>query len=248
MPLSKNKIKLINSLKHKKFRKKENLFICEGIKIFDTLITSREFNIREIYATENFAKKYPRQKITIISHNELKKISTLTTPQEVIAIVEIPQRDIENENFNKGITIVLDHIQDPGNLGTIIRTADWFGIERIVCSSDSVDLYNPKVVQASMGSIFSVPVFYENLEYFFEKINKKIPVFGTLLDGENIYSIDKPSNAIILIGNEANGIRKQHLKFITKAVTIPSFNEGKAAESLNAAIATAIICSEFSKQ
>ena len=245
--LSKSKIKLINSLKHKKFRKKENLFICEGVKIFDTLLDKKNFKIREIFATENFAKKYPEEKITVISESELKKISILSTPQEVLAIVEIPQRDINDENFKSGLSLVLDHIQDPGNLGTIIRTADWFGIDRIVCSSDSVDLYNPKVVQATMGSVFSVPVFYENLETFFSK-TKNIPVFGTLLEGENIYSANLPANAIILIGNEANGIRKHHLKFITHPVTIPSFNTKKAAESLNVAIATAIVCSEFKRQ
>jgi TrmH family RNA methyltransferase len=180
--LTKNKIKLINSLTKKKFRKKEGLFFCEGEKITKTLLKSN-FDVIEIFTTKNFYEDnktdLSNNNITIITEAELKKISALSTPQQVLALVKIPEQHIINNVSDKRI-IALDKIQDPGNLGTIIRIADWFGIDAIVCSLDTVDLFNPKVVQATMGSIFSVNVFYTNLEFFYPLKKTKPQFLGPL--------------------------------------------------------------------
>ncbi len=244
--LTKNKIKLINSLKSKKYRHKENLFICEGEKILKTLINSK-FEIVEIFAVQEFIdNNNDLFDFTIVSDIELKKISELSTPQKVLALVKIPKKNIEKVDFDNKLTLVLDKIQDPGNLGTIIRIADWFGIQNIICSTDTVDVYNPKVVMSTMGSIFSVNIFYANLLNFFATHNKS-DIYGTFMDGKNIYKTTFPSTGFIVMGNEANGISADIEKFITQRLAIPSFNKSKAAESLNVAIATAIICSEFMK-
>ncbi|MEA1973252.1 MAG: RNA methyltransferase [Candidatus Cloacimonadota bacterium] len=247
--LSKNKIKQINSLKIKKYRKQENAFICEGEKIFDSLVKS-DFNTKEVFATADFIKnntsKYQNIQFNEVDENKLSKISSQTSPQNIIAIVEIPTNNIIISDFKTKLTLVLDKLQDPGNLGTIIRIADWFGIKNIICSLDSVDVYNTKVVQATMGSIFNVNIFYQNLEDFLQHITKnKLPIYGTFLNGENIYTSNLEKNGIIVMGNEANGINTKIEKFITKKITIPEFNKNKTAESLNVAVSTAIICSEF---
>lgn len=244
--MTKNQLKLINSLKIKKYRNKENLFFCEGVKIFETLVNS-DFVIKEIFAVSDFidqnfhAKKY---NYTEVSKAELKKISELSTPQKVFTLVEIPKKNIENINFEGKLTLILDNIQDPGNLGTIIRVADWFEIKNIVCSLNTVDVYNPKVVQATMGSIFSVNIFYTDLVEFL-KNNSEAKIYGTFMNGQNIYKQDLSSTGFIVMGNEANGISSELEKFITTKLSIPTFNQTKAAESLNVAVATAIICSEF---
>ena len=177
----------------------------------------------------------------------MKKISALTTPQDVLALVEIPKIEFKNQYLYESPILALDFIQDPGNLGTIVRIADWFGIKNIVCSKDTVDIFNPKAIQATMGSIFSVNVFYVDFNVFLPNV-KDIPIYGTLLEGENIYKTELSKNGIILLGNEANGIRKINQAHITKPITIPNFNSQKKAESLNVAISAAIVCSEFKRR
>ncbi len=177
-----------------------------------------------------------------VSEKELNRISGLKTANKVLAIVQTPERKITDKDFGK-ILLVLDGISDPGNLGTIIRTADWFGIVNVLCSTDCVELYNPKVVQATMGSLFRVNVFYDDLLEVILDFGKNIPVIGTMLDGENIYNLSLPDNAMIVIGSEAHGIRPEIQQMLTQQITIPSKNTG--TESLNAAVATGIVCSEF---
>ncbi len=250
--LSKNQIKFINSLKIKKFRDKENLFLAEGTKIVPELVYSN-IEVKKIYATNSFINTNTfSQDIEIIeiSENELAKISSLATPNEVVALCSIPNYAFATLSFENKITLALDEIKDPGNLGTIIRIADWFGIDAIICSNESADAYNPKVIQATMGSISRVKVIYTNLIDFLEiESSKKNKIYGATLDGKNIYNHSK-SDGIIVIGNESKGISEGVLKFVDNKLKIPSYSHLKTtstgeAESLNAAIATAIICSEF---
>jgi len=248
MSLSKNKIKLINSLTRKKYRKKEQLFICEGEKIFKTLVDSN-FKIVEAFAVPDFIDKnkiIEKFNFSEITENELKKISELSTPQKVLALVEIPTNNLENIQFENKLSLVLDKIQDPGNLGTIIRIADWFGIENIICSSNTVDIFNPKVVQSTMGSIFSVNIFYTDLQDFLKKHDNS-PIYGTFMDGKNIYNENLSSAGFIIMGNEANGISSEIEQFVTSKLSIPTFNKTKVAESLNVAVSAAIVCSEFAR-
>ena len=178
-----------------------------------------------------------------ISLTDVEKISTMKTPQDIIALVKMPEWPVLSENvLQNKFSIVLDGIQDPGNMGTIIRTADWFGIKHIICSDDTVDVYNPKVVQATMGSIAHVNVYYTGLEAFLAKI--KLPVFGALLEGENIYKTNFGSEGLVIMGNEGNGLRPEIQKLVSKSITIPRIGK---AESLNVAIATALFCSEITR-
>lgn len=247
MPISKNKIKELNSLKIKKYRDEKRQFICEGEKIFEALYNSN-FKIIEVYALpqfiEKWQEKYSKMKFETVDETELKKISNLTNPQPVIAIVEIQETSLEKIDFNEKLSLVLDNVNDPGNLGTIIRIADWFGIENIVCSENTVELYNPKVVQATMGSIFSVMVHYTDLAEFFRKYSG-LSIYGTFMNGDNIYTSELTKNGFIVLGNEANGISPEIEKFVTKKLAIPSYNEQKTAESLNVAISAAVVCAEF---
>ncbi len=250
--LSKNKIKYINSLKVKKYRLIEKVFICEGEKIFESLVKSA-FVIKEVFATaqfiQNHSQKYSDINFDEVSSAELSKISLLTTSQSVFAIAEIPDYKLDAKVIKDKLTIVLDDINDPGNLGTIIRIADWFGIENIICSENTVDVYNPKVVQASMGSVFNIKIIYTDLEEFIKDAeNLSIPVYGTFMNGENIYTTSLSKKGLIVFGNEANGISGNIEKYLTKKISIPDFNPSKIAESLNVAVSAAIICSEFSRR
>lgn len=242
MPISKNKIKELNSLKIKKYRQDFGLFTCEGIKSVKCLLNSK-YKVREIYANREFLEQNidisNSLNIEIVSDAELQKISNLSTPQQVFAVVEMQNSDINTISFYNKITLILDNIQDPGNLGTIIRLADWFGIENIVCSENSVDVYNPKVIQSTMGSVFALNIFYTNLIDFFQQ-NHQIEVFGTFMNAESLNKVSKTNQLFLLMGNEANGISKELNKYITKKISIPSFNQLKMAESLNVANATAI--------
>jgi TrmH family RNA methyltransferase len=254
--LSKNQISFVNSLKQKKFREEHQLFIAEGAKIVPELLAS-EIMVKQIYATSEFLRKViiPSEVERFeIKETELDRISSLSSPNEVLAVCEIPDKKFSGDTFTDKLTLVLDDIKDPGNLGTIIRIADWFGIENIVCSNDTVDAFNPKVVQATMGSIARINVYYTNLTTFFQQqatSNKQL-IFGALLEGENIYSKALPSAGFIVIGNESRGISNEIQQLITDKISIPSFshfNSGSGeAESLNAATATAIICSEFRRR
>lgn len=235
--LSKSKIKQIQSLNVKKYRQKYSQFTVEGAKSVKELLNS-DLQVVEIFATDKWEDTHPMA--VIVDEKELKTISNLSTPPTVIAWVKMPDYTLELSKLKEKLTIALDNIQDPGNLGTIIRIADWYGIEHIICSPDSVDLYNPKVINATMGSFTRVKVFYADLAEVFTET--KLPVYGTLLEGENIHQMAAPKEGIILIGNEGKGISKELLPLVTKAVSIPRFGE---AESLNAAIATAVVIDNF---
>jgi len=234
--LTKNEIKYIQSLFHKKQRDEEKLFLAEGPKLAGELLNSQN-RVKHIYATAKWLQNNPVLKVpaTEISEIELGRISSQQTPNEVVVIAQ--QFVPADEPKLKGrLTIVLDGIQDPGNMGTIIRIADWFGLHQIICSNDCVEMYNHKVVQSTMGSILRVSCWYKDLHQWKPDIN--IPVFGALLNGQNIYSIGKVKEGLLVIGNESKGIRDPFISKITHPVTIP---KSGLAESLNAAVATGII-------
>ncbi len=247
--ISKNKIKLFNSLKLRKYRKKHGLFIAEGQKIIKDLILSG-LKVEYIISEENNLKENTSQAEFIQStQNEIKNISSLKTPSDSIAIFEIPKYEINYKKITNELVLFCDNIQNPGNLGTIIRTADWFGIKNIICTEDTVDVYNLKVVQASMGAIGRVKVHYINAENFFNKLNNGVVVYGTFLEGENIYETSLSKNGIIIIGNEGSGISEEVEKYISKKIHIPNYSESESkSESLNASIATAIVCAEFRRR
>ncbi len=254
--LSKNQIKYINSLKLKKFRDEHNCFIAEGNKIVLELMNSN-IVVKQIYATSDFFRKENIVN-TIerfeIKENELDRISALNSPNEVLAVCEIPIYELNLKELETKLTLVLDDIKDPGNLGTIIRIADWFGISSIICSTETVDAFNPKVVQATMGSISRIKLHYTNLTEFLktQTLSIKMPIYGALLDGLSIYSEKLSPEGLIVIGNESKGISVGVQKFVTNNIRIPSFSHFKniigEAESLNAAVATSIICSEFRRR
>jgi TrmH family RNA methyltransferase len=241
--LSKSQISLLRSLQNKKDRTQQSLFLVEGLKSVIEFIHSA-YQIGAIYHTASFDPKVLKlsQKINIteISVTDMEKVSSLKTPQQVIAMVKIPVWPaLDNTQLKQKFSLVLDGIQDPGNMGTIIRTADWFGMQHIICSDDTVDVYNPKVVQASMGSLSRINVHYGDLTTILPKVG--LPVYGAMLDGENIYDTDFGPEGLIIMGNEGSGLRPDIAKLISEAVTIP--RKGNA-ESLNVAIATALFCSE----
>jgi len=240
--LSKNEIKFIQSLKQKKSRIEHGLFIAEGSKIVEEIITSN-FIIETLAGTPEFFNKVTNIpagiKQHIITEDELEKISCLSTPQQVLAVVKTEQDNIKTLQ-NNNWCLALDGIQDPGNLGTIIRTADWFGIKNIVCSNDTADLYNSKVIQSTMGSFTRVNIFYTDLTAWMS--TQTMPVYGAVLNGENIFNLQSKDKGIILIGNEGRGIRKENMDYIKIPVTIPRLGN---TESLNAAVATGIILSHL---
>ena len=246
--ISKAQAKHLHRLHQKKYRDECKLFIAEGPKIVNDLLNSK-YTIKEIFATPLFKIQNSKFKTHQINDTELKSISLLSTPNEVFAVFEIPSPLVLHPaTLASELVLVLDDIRDPGNFGTIIRIADWFGIKHIICSESCVDVYNPKVVQATMGSLASVDVYFEKLTSLMENIVTHIPdvkIFGTVLDGATVYSEKLSDAGIILIGNESRGISKNLLKYITHKISIPAFSHG--ADSLNAAIATAIICSEFKR-
>jgi TrmH family RNA methyltransferase len=239
--VSKNQIKLITGLHQKKQRFANQLFFAEGVKVIQELLKSN-FELEHLYTTLNDFETVQSSKRTLINEQELKKISALATPNSCLAVFKIPA---ENKIIDSGLIIALDDIRDPGNLGTILRLCDWFGIKQIICSKETVDIYNPKVVQATMGSITRVNVNYIDLKTFITQT--KLPVFGTFMDGDNIYQSSLPQNGIIIMGNEANGISAEIEKIVTSRISIPRFGELQKTESLNVATATAIILSEFKR-
>lgn len=241
--LSKKEIKYIQSFCHKKQRDEEMAFIAEGPKLAAELMKS-DFEILHVYAVADWleSNQSVATPVTEITPNELERISQLQTPNKIAVIAR--QKTPAAEPITKSaITLVLDGIQDPGNMGTIIRIADWFGVKQMVLSSDCVDVYNPKVVQATMGSIGRVACWYKHLPHWMGSVN--VPVYGALLKGESIFNISNIKEGILVIGNESKGIRSEVSEYITRAVTIPRLGE---AESLNAAVATGIILSHLIKQ
>jgi TrmH family RNA methyltransferase len=244
--LSKSQIILLKSLQHKKDRVEHGLFLVEGYKSVTEFINS-PYQIEAIYHTASFDPKVLKlsQKINLynISVTDIQKISSLKTPQQIAALVKIPNLPaLNNAHLKQKFSLVLDGIQDPGNIGTIIRTADWFGISNVICSEDTVDVYNPKVVQASMGSLSRIRVYYTDLAAVLPKIG--LPIFGAMLNGENIYHTNFGAEGLIVMGNEGNGLRSEIEKLVNRAVTIPRAGN---TESLNVAIAAAIFCSEISR-
>jgi TrmH family RNA methyltransferase len=239
--VSKNQIKLITSLQQKKFRQLHKLFIAEGVKVIQELLDSN-FVLEHLYVTESIFESLNNESKTVITESELKKISCLSTPNNCLALFAIPETE---KPISSGLIVALDAVRDPGNLGTIIRLCDWFGVDQLWCNEQTVDLYNPKVVQATMGSLARVKVHYLDLEKEIQKAN--LPVFGTFMDGENIYQSNLPSEGILILGNEANGISTAIEKLVTSRLAIPRFGNLQKTESLNVATATAIFLSEFKR-
>ncbi|WP_421942830.1 TrmH family RNA methyltransferase [Pedobacter sp.] len=242
--LSKSQISFIKSLHQKKYRKENGLFLVEGIKSIKEFIQSN-YKIETIfYNTEQYhlLPKLPANiNLFEVNNAELSKISTLQTPQGFLAVVHTPETASVNlKTLKNQFTIVLDGVQDPGNMGTIIRTADWFGFKNIICSEDCVEAYNPKTVQATMGSLARVNIYYENLISVLG--NTDIPIFGALLDGNSIYKVNWGTEGLIILGNEGNGITPEVIEKINKPVTIPRIG---GAESLNVAVSAAIFCAEI---
>lgn len=247
--LTKNTIKLIRSLELKKFRTRENSFVAEGPKVVGDLLAV--MRPKMVFATSQWISENNTNGIDveIVSEDELSRISFLQHPQQVLAVFPMPSYD-ESIDYTKELkgklTLALDSVQDPGNLGTIIRIADWFGIETILCSHETADAYNPKVIQATMGSIARIRIIYTDLTKTLEAIASEMPIYGTFLDGENIQSRQLPQEAVIVMGNEGKGISQEVARLVTDRVLIPNYPAGRpTADSLNVAIATAITCAEF---
>ena len=237
--LTAHKIKVFQSLDKKKFRQKYNLFLVEGNKTIKEIPTSH-YLINEIYSLNPSELSLGNINATAISAAELKKISFLQHPKDSVAVCEMREELVQKET---GVQLILDGIQDPGNLGTIIRLADWFGISQIICSEDTADFYNPKVIQASMGSFLRVNIVYQNLENYLAENNQ--PVIGTDMDGASFYDYEFPDNFNLVLGNEGNGIRLEIENLLTDKITIPRFGKSKATESLNVAMSAGIILGQI---
>ena len=242
--ISKNQLKYIRQLEQKKYRRREGVFVAEGTKVVGDLLL--RYRPEAVFATADWqapAGITPQ----LVTDDELRRISFLQHPQQVLALVPLPT-NCKPSTLNLELSIALDGVQDPGNLGTIIRIADWFGISTIICSEDTVDAWNPKVVQATMGSIARVNIIYLNLPDFLDTLPADFPVYGTFLDGENIYTQQLTPDGLIIMGNEGNGISEAVRTKVNRRLLIPDFHQGPTADSLNVAIATAITCSEFRRR
>ena len=237
--LSKNELKYIQSLCQKKQRAQEGLFLAEGPKLAFELLAS-DYQVEKLYATSEWLSENPVNiDATVVTEIELAKMSTLQTPNEVLLVCR-QKKELGTPNFNNKLSIVLDGLQDPGNVGTIIRIADWFGINQIIASEDTVELYNPKVIQSTMGSFIRVSCWYSKLSEILSSVD--VPIYGALLNGNPVKKIGHLQEGILVIGNESKGIRESVLPFISNAITIPRIGH---AESLNAAVATGILLSHL---
>lgn len=249
--LSKNQIKQIQSLQLKKIRDTEKLFIAEGVKSVLEIVETRPTQLKELYATAAFIEKNRSliksvsTPVIEINEEELKKISLQSAPNQALAVCHYFPDTMIPPNFESGFYLYLDDVRDPGNLGTIIRLADWFGISTVFCSPGSCDFYNPKVIQSTMGAFLRVNVVFVELKTLINNYSVRA-IYGAVLDGKNIYR-ESLQNGLIIIGNEANGINSENLRYINRPITIPA-NHNNGTESLNAAMATSIICSEFFRQ
>lgn len=248
--LSKNKIKYIRSLELKKNRKEESVFVAEGHKLVGDLLGN--FHCCLLIATSLWIERHPHveaDEIIEVSSEDLMRVSLLKTPQDVLAVFKQPDYKVTTDVISSSLCLALDDVQDPGNLGTIIRLADWFGIEHIFCSNGTVDVYNPKVIQATMGALARVRLYYVNLPELIASLHKDIPVYGTFLDGNDMYGEPLSKNGLIVMGNEGNGISNKVSSLINKRLYIPNYpKERETSESLNVATATAIICAEFRRR
>lgn len=256
MELTNNIRKSFKSLDERKYRKRLGLFKCEGTKcVTDTVDHFEPYAVvatrRWIDEHPDLAERFERYDLTAVTATEIKQMSSLTTPQEIIAIYRLPEREFDAEAATQRLVVALDGVQDPGNLGTIIRTCDWFGITDLVCSRATADAFAPKVIQATMGAISRVRVCYTDLEPLIGSlIDKGVPVYGTFLDGESIYTRELSANGLIVMGNEGNGISSAIAEMIGRRLLIPSFTAPgfETSESLNVATATAITVSEFRRR
>jgi len=235
--ITNNEIKLITSLKQKKYRDQEGLFVAEGKKCVSALIDSK-LSVFKLLVDEDVMFHHPDA--IKVSTSVIQKITSLKNNNGIVGIFHKPD---ETPLLDKGLTLVLDGVRDPGNLGTIIRLCDWFGLQNLVCSPDTVDCFNSKVVQATMGSLATVSIYYKVLTSYLETTRK--PIFGAVMEGVNVYAEKLPSEAILIMGNEGNGISESVSKYINQFVTIPNFSTSMSAESLNVATATGILLSEF---
>lgn len=252
--LSKNKKRQVERLQQKKFRDQEGLFVAEGTKLVGDFIHAGmqpRFVVATSIGIQQIAEITSDTEFCEVDERELKELSNLKTPTQVIAIFDKPSYNQDIASTPKDLTLLLDRIQDPGNMGTIIRTADWFGIERIICSDTCVDAFAPKVVQATMGALARVAIVETDLAKLLKDnfYGAQIPVYGTFMNGESIYSTDLQQDAYVIMGNEGRGISEELWPFITKKVSIPSYPLGRTtSESLNVAMATSVICSEIRRR
>lgn len=249
--LSKNDIKNIKSLEQKKFRDEKGLFVAEGHKLVGELLGV--FKCMLVAGTQEWIsshKSIPAQRVETVTPDELKRASLLRTPQDVLAVFAIPDGTASlAQTSANNLVLALDDVQDPGNLGTIVRIADWFGIKDIFCSKATADIYNPKAVQATMGAISRVRLHYTDLAKELSTLPESTPIYGTYLNGETIYNTGLSQNGVIIMGNEGNGIGSEVSKTVNRRLYIPNWPAGAAtSESLNVAIATAIVCSEFRRR
>ena len=244
--IAKSEIQLVHSLADKRARTETGLFIAEGAKLIGELRAST-LRIHRIYALEGV---FNGPDVTTVSSKEMERLSLLKTPSDSLAVVEIPRRRLEPERLRRSLVLALDDVQNPGNLGTIVRLADWFGISDVVCSESTADCFNPKVVQATMGAILRVRVHYCDLEaYLAAECAAGTPIYGTFLEGENIYRTELTPTGIILMGNEGRGVTPACTAQVTRKLFIPPYPaERHATESLNVAMATGIVCAEFRRQ
>lgn len=247
--LSKNKIKFIRSLEMKKNRKENGVFLAEGNKLVSEL--SAHFKCKLLVATSQWLdsnRNINADETIAVEKEELSRASLLKTPQDVLAVFEMPRYEASDDDPKKELCLALDDIQDPGNLGTIIRIADWFGIKNIFCSHGTADAFSPKTVQATMGALARVKIHYCDIKALISGLDD-VPVFGTFLDGNNIYESELSANGLIVMGNEGNGISKEVSALINRRILIPNYPQGnETTDSLNVAIATAIVCSEFRRR
>ena len=248
--LSKLKIKWINSLSQKKYRDDEGVFVAEGVKIVSDLVPflkCRFMAVTDSQIHDNLTKFVDG--IELVNHEEYKKITSQKSPQGVLAVFEKPEFELDFDKISENLNLALDNVQDPGNVGTIIRLADWFGINDIFCSLHSADAYSPKTVQATMGALARVRIHYVDLPAFLAEMKSKIPLYGTFMSGKNIYSEKLNEYGMIVMGNEGNGISPEVENLITHKISIPGYPIGnKTSESLNVGIATAITVSEFRRK
>jgi TrmH family RNA methyltransferase len=255
--ISKNRLKYVRSLEMKKYRKAEGVFVAEGHKLVGDLLDV--FECKYLAATSEWlsanaawveCQRRSGVEVDEVTDEELKRASFQETPQQVLAVFKQLTYEVDvNEVARKQLCLVLDDVQNPGNLGTIVRLADWFGIEHIFCSKGCADIYNPKTVQATMGGIARVQVHEADLPELLSRLDKDIPVYGTFLDGENIYGKELENRGLIVMGNEGKGVSKEVAAFVTERLYIPNYPEGReTSESLNVAIATAIVCAEFRRR
>ncbi len=241
--ITNNQIKFVRSLHLKKNRDAHNCFIVEGEKMVVELLKS-EFKIQSIFTTKDWkSPAIENEKVQYISEKQLERMSTLKSPNKLIAVVEKSNDNFEISSILQGLTLVLDDISNPGNLGTIIRLCDWFGVKNIICSRNSVELYNPKVIQATMGSFLRVNVYYTDILALIKRMPNNFLIYGSFTEGENIKNVDLEENALLIIGNESIGISEKLQQLVSKRIAIKS--DKSKAESLNAAIAAAILLYEF---